>query len=67
MIYTYYDKIHTVPGIGRAPLGLPGPRALPAWYQALPEQAQKGLLVGSTALCGCDYFFSSDCPPGQSF
>jgi hypothetical protein len=47
MIYTYYDKIYTVPGTGRAPPGLPGPRAPPAWYQALPEQAQKACLLGA--------------------
>jgi hypothetical protein len=47
MIYTCYDKIYTVPGIGRAPPGLPGPRAPPAWYQALPEQAQKACLLGA--------------------
>ena len=46
-IYTCYDKIYTVPGIGRAPSGLPGPRAPPAWYQALPEQAQKACLLGA--------------------
>jgi hypothetical protein len=50
MIYTYYDKIYTVPGIGRAPSGLPGPRAPPAWYQALPEQAQKACLLGALTL-----------------
>jgi hypothetical protein len=36
MIYTYYDKIYTILGIGRAP---PGPRAPRAWYQAFLEQA----------------------------
>jgi hypothetical protein len=47
MVYTYYDKIYTVLGIGRAPPGLPGPRAPPAWYQALPKQAQKACLLGA--------------------
>jgi hypothetical protein len=64
MIYTYYDKIYTVPGIGHAPPGLPGPKAPPAWYQALPEQAQKACLLGAliavayTILmsCGCRHF-----------
>ena len=46
MVYTCYDKIYNVLGIARAPPGLPGPRAPPAWYQALPEQAQKACLVG---------------------
>jgi len=49
MIYTYYNKIYTVPGIGRAPPGLPGLRAPSAWYQALPEQAQKACLLGALA------------------
>ena len=49
MVYTCYDKIYTVLGIGRAPPGLPGPRAPPAWYQALPEQAQKACLLGALA------------------
>jgi hypothetical protein len=40
MLYTCYDKIHTVPGIGRAPPGLPG----------ITKTGPKGLLVGSTAL-----------------
>jgi hypothetical protein len=39
MIYTYYDKIYTVPGIGRAPPGLPG----------FTRTGPKGLLVGSTS------------------
>jgi hypothetical protein len=47
MVYICYDKIYTVLGIGRAPPGLPGPRAPPAWYQALPEQAQKACLLGA--------------------
>ena len=47
MIYTCYDKIYTVLGTGRAPPGQPGPRAPPAWYQALPEQAQKACLLGA--------------------
>jgi hypothetical protein len=47
MVYTCYDKIYTVLSIGRAPPGLPGPRAPPAWYQALPEQAQKACLLGA--------------------
>jgi hypothetical protein len=51
MIYTYYDKIYTVPGIGRAPPGLPGLRTPPAWYQALPEQAQKACLLGALQSC----------------
>jgi hypothetical protein len=38
MIYTRYDKIHTVLGIGRAPPGLPG----------FTKTGPKGLLVGST-------------------
>jgi hypothetical protein len=50
MVYTCYDKVYTVLGIGRAPPGLPGPRAPPAWYQALPEQAQKACLLGALSL-----------------
>src|ERR1700733_9817319 len=50
MVYTCYDKIYTVLGIGHAPPCLPGPRAPPAWYQALPEQAQKACLLGALLL-----------------
>jgi hypothetical protein len=58
MIYTCYDKIYTVLGIGRAPPGLPGPRAPPAWYQALPEQAQEACLLGAlVAINGSNFKF----------
>jgi hypothetical protein len=41
MIYTYYDKIYNVPGIGRAPPGLPGlkaPRPGTRLYQNRPKR-----------------------------
>jgi hypothetical protein len=58
MICIYYDKIYTVPGIGRAQPGLPGLRAPSAWYQALPEQAQKACLLGALTS-------ATDTRPGQ--
>jgi hypothetical protein len=52
MKYTCYDKIYTVPGIGRAPLGLPG-RGISGLVPGFTRTGPRGLLVGSTGYKIC--------------
>jgi hypothetical protein len=47
MVYTCYDEIYTVLGIGRAPPGLPGEGHL-GLVPGFTRTGPKGLLVGST-------------------